>query len=195
MAREKGKREPQDIVLNLGLGLCCFAGMFLLIAMDYLSTRASIRLECTREKDCFLTEASWFTREVVHFREPALKGAEVAEAHHHRRGTPLGTYRPVLRVDGHYSYPLWHAHSSNRQDAEADAARVVAWKAAPDAAPLRMEHDRRGAMTRLAAHTAGWALLPLGLGGFLVYRRTRRPPRSTPSPQPRRGGRRDKRGR
>lgn len=192
MAMDKSQRKSKDNVAELGLGLCAIGVFFLFVAGDALRTQASIRLECTRGRDCFLTKASWFSQEVTHFREPALKGAEVVEAHHGRRGTPLGTYQPVLVVEGHYTYPLWHGHSSRREDAEADAAKVTAWKAASDAAPLRMEHDGRGVWTRHAAYTAGGALVPMALGAFLLYLRTRKPPRSTPASQPRRERRRDK---
>ena len=99
MAREGNKREPRDNVLNLALGLCGFGVMFLIIAADTLNARAYVLLECTRGRDCFLTRASWLTREQVHFREPALRGAHVSQDRDGRRGTLLDRYRPFIDVD------------------------------------------------------------------------------------------------
>jgi hypothetical protein len=181
-----GEKKPRDTLLKVGTALCGFAVLLLLASLEPLTLKTLIRLECTRGKDCFLTKASWFSQEVTHFREPALKGAKVVESRHHRRGTPLGLYSPVVEVENNSSYSLWYGNTPTRQEAEADAARVAEWKASPDPAPLRMENDQRGAVARRVGEMVGGSLFLLALGVFLIRLHHRRNPRSTP----RRGNRR-----
>ncbi|MFP2908602.1 hypothetical protein ACLESD_26830 [Pyxidicoccus sp. 3LFB2] len=191
MTRIRSKREPGDRALTVGVALCAVGGMALLGALDVLNSRSHVLLECTRGADCFLTQASWFSREVMHFREPALLEAKVVQDRDGKRRKLLESYRPMVNVDQKGWYPLWHGWTRTPQEAEPDVARVVAWKSATDESQLRIENDDRGDTTRTAGYVFGLALLPFGLGLFILRRvwRSRPPPEPKPRVRRQRGKR------